>query len=117
MIIPHGFTASTYSGDTHSYLTEVVMRTNITAPLWTITKTWKQSNSFYQQKSEHINWYVYKLNNYRVIKTNELQQYATIGMNFSHITLNEKSNSQKSIYNVILCHTFFKNENIYLGQK
>lgn len=108
MIISHGFTASTYSRDTLSYLREEVMPKNIIAPLWTITKTWKQSNSFYQQKSERINWYVYKWNNYRVIKTSELQQYATIWINFSNRTLNEKNNSLKIIYNVILCHTFLK---------
>lgn len=91
------------------------MQKNIYSTAMGLTKTWELSN-FLSAERECINWYVHKLNTYRVIKINEVQHYATTWMNFNSITVNEKSNSQK-IYNVILSHTFFKNEKIYLGQK
>ena len=71
------------------------------ALLFTIAKTWKQPKCPSTAEWIEKMWYIYTMEYYSAIKTNEIMPFAATWMELETLILNEVSQKEKDKYHVI----------------
>ena len=72
-----------------------------TAALFTIARTWKQSNCPSADEQIKKMWYIYTMKYYSAIKRNEIASFAATWMDLEIIILSEVSQKEKDKYHMI----------------
>ena len=73
----------------------------VTAPLFTIAKTWKQLKCPSTEEWIKKMWYIHTMEYYSAMKKNEIMPLATTWMNLERIILSEVSQTEKGKYHTI----------------
>ena len=82
------------------------------AALFTIAKTWKQSNCTMTDEWIKKMWYTYIMEYYSATKKNEIMPFAATWMDLEIILLSEVSQTEKDKYHMIslICGILKKND-------
>ena len=97
--------ATTLSGISLNYLKTIStqnLHTNIYAALYLLSKKWKQPRLSLVNECVNTLWYIYMIKQYSHIKINDLSSYGKTQINLKCIVLNEKRQSEKVAYCLIL---------------
>ena len=74
----------------------------LTAALFTIAKTWKQPKCPSTEEWIRKMWYIYTMEYYSAIKSNEIMPFAATWMQLEIIILSEVSQKEKDKYHTLL---------------